>query len=263
MATHDPHVPAPGYGRRWFLEGLLLLWKAPLFAALLLALVYGAGWAIDTAWTAGMGALVAHHPAFAALAFSASVGLGAAALAPLWAALFFANGHPVPLMGVLRSAAWWGVAAAIPALTVGLLVAFLLVADPQATPDTPLGLLLFSPVSAQGFDPLWAIGAGALLKGLAALALVGPFSLGFGLPRSGDLAFAAFFSRRAKAVAPVPVEVGLSWVGAVFLLGLVVPLVAAPAVALLLAWLHAGAREMDRDAPSAPQRRHAARPVSA
>lgn len=242
MSTREPVPPAEGFELLWLKEGMALLWRAPLFGLALALLPTALGhsllWAWDTLSLSGT------TPALAALVWSIAVALGAAALAPLAWILFRAEGHPLPASWLGQAALGWGTVGGAWALALALPVA-LFASLSEATGPTALHGLLWvfdgaAPAS------LWAtaLGASVMAKGLLALLLVGPYSLGFGLPEMGSVAYGAFFSRKARAKAPKAALLGAFFLGCVLMGTVFNPLAALAALAVLLPWLHAGARAM-------------------
>jgi hypothetical protein len=242
MSTREPIPPSEGFEMRWLQDGLRLLWRTPLFGCALALLPTGLGFALLRVWDT-LGPLVA-TPALAAVAFALCMGAGAAALAPLGWLLFRAEGHALPFSWLVQAALGWGAVATAWGLALALPVAlFATLLDGQA-PGALTALLLVFDGSASATLLATAIGASAMAKGVVALLTVGPYSLGFGLPEMGSVAYGAFFSRKARAKAPKAALLGSFFLACVLAGTVFNPLAGLVALAVLVPWLHVGARAM-------------------
>jgi len=242
MSTRDPIPPSEGFELRWLRQGLALLWRTPLFGFALVLLPTGLGMGLLRAWdTVGP---LATSPALAAVAFALCVGLGAAALAPLVWLLFRSEGHALPVSWLVQAGLGWGAVATAWGLALALGVACLATLLDGAAPGTLPGLLLVLDRAAPGPLLATAVGASAMAKGVLALVCVGPYSLGFGLPEMGSVAYGAFFSRKARIKAPKASLMGTFFLCCILAGTVFNPLAGLAALAVLVPWLHVGARAM-------------------
>jgi hypothetical protein len=242
MSTREPIPPSEGFELRWLQDGLRLLWRTPLFGFALAALPTALGFALLHAWEA-VGHLIA-TPAMAAVAFALCVGVGAAALAPLAWLLFRSEGHPLPFSWLVQAALGWGAVATAWGLALALPIACLATLMDGQAPGALPSLLLVLDGAAPATLLATAVGASAMAKGVLALLFVGPYSLGFGLPEMGSVAYGAFFSRKARAKAPKAALLGSFFLACVLAGTVFNPLAGLVALAVLVPWLHVGARAM-------------------